>query len=227
MPCWSSVEWRSFLSENLVMLVPFVAFDSSITRASLLKIPSPTWLQMSGTLCRPNKIFFILVSKKIMLEFGKFRPYEIGNVMKMTPSFTCCSLSFVFIFLKAAHCTGYFFVFFQRYSVCACARAHTYVYVAFCMCEDFWKTERVSEKLKGAGMWNTLNQKRQETDYSFLLFLFCFLFSLRTAKGKSLKGGVYLLREGGLSSFKGKTFWRKTFLSKLGNSPWRTVKNEP
>lgn len=46
-----------------------------------------------------------------------------------------------------------------------------------------------------------LNQRRQEIDYAFL---FCFLLSLCTAKGKSLRSRVYLLREGDLPLFEGK-----------------------
>lgn len=61
---------------------------------------------------------------------------------------------------------------------------------------------RVFGKLK-EGNVNVLclNQRWQEIHYSFL---FCFLFPFCTAKGMSLRGGIYLLREGDLPSFKGK-----------------------
>lgn len=151
------------------------------------------WLQMGGTLYRLKKeIIFILVLEKIMLEFGKFRQYEIGNVMKITPSFASCSLYFVFIFLEAAHSTGYYFVFFQRYyiGVCVC----TCAYIRVCIFLYVKNFERLSGKWRG-GCEYTKSEKAGNKTIPFCCF--CFFICSMHCQGLILEKWSMLIEGGG------------------------------
>lgn len=142
----------------------------------------------------------------MLVGLGKFKQYKIGNNSEKYTSLSPLTQSSILPILELATWLGFFFFFCILSSI---------LYVCACVQE-----RRFLKDLKYLENWRKananilcLNQRRWDVKYSFL-FCFGFWFPGCTAKRKSLRDGVYLLREGDLPSFKGKKppFWRVTFL---------------